>query len=177
MKDGDATSFKAIAEYDDRMGGDNLVARLIAELKSMDTPSPYPVSRYVHSLQSATLAFEDGASEEMVVAALFHDVADEITPMNHAEGAATILKPYVSTKTYWIVKHHGVFQGVFFWHHIGKDQNARDRYKDHKWFDDCAYFCEHYDQCAFDPEFENKPLEFFMPMVKRIFAREPFGDY
>ena len=177
MKDSNAESFKAIMEFEDDQAKNELIPHLITMFKSMKEESPYPINRYEHSLQSATLAYHDGASEELIVAALFHDIADHVTPYNHAEGAATILKPFVSAKTYWIVKHHGVFQGVYFWHHIGRDRNARDKYKDHKWFSDCAYFCEHYDQLAFDPDFENLPLEFFMPIVNRIFTRKPFGEH
>ena len=33
------------------------------------------IDRYGHSLQAATMAFRDGEDEEMVVAALLHDIA------------------------------------------------------------------------------------------------------
>jgi len=177
MKDGSAEDFQAINAYDNDVAKHELVPHLLAELKSLAGDSPYPIDRYQHSLQSATLAERDGASEEMIVAALLHDVADGLAIFNHADVAASILKPYISEKTYWIVKHHAIFQGVYFWHHIGMDPNARDKYKGHKWFDDCAYFCEHYDQNAFDPAYDTLPLEHFEPMVKRIFARQPFGDH
>ena len=34
-------------------------------------------------------------------------------------------------------------------------------------------FCEKYDQNCFDPDFESLPIEFFEPMVRRIFSQEP----
>jgi len=87
------------------------------------------------------------------------------------------LRPYVSEKTYWIIKHHGIFQMYYYAHHFGNDRNARDRFKDHPHYTDTARFCEVYDQNCFDPEFDSLPLEFFEPMVKRIFTREPkFGE-
>ena len=36
----------------------------------------YQVSRLEHSLQTATRAFKNGENEEMVVAALLHDIGD-----------------------------------------------------------------------------------------------------
>ena len=63
-----------------------------------ETLEGYQVSRLEHSLQSATRAYRNNESEEMVVACLLHDIGDELAPMNHSEYAASILKPYVSEK-------------------------------------------------------------------------------
>ena len=41
-----------------------------------ETLEGYQVSRLEHSLQSATRAYRSGESEEMVVAALLHDIGD-----------------------------------------------------------------------------------------------------
>jgi len=89
---------------------------------------------------------------------------------NHGEVAAAILKPYVSEKIYWIVKHHPVFQGYYYNHYLGGDRNAREKYRDSPHYDDCIYFCERYDQNAFDPAYDSKPLEFFEPMLRRVFV-------
>ena len=151
-----------------------LVDRLLEQFEQLDeTDTPYPINRYQHSLQSATLAYEDGADEELVIAALLHDIGDVVAPYNHGEVAAAILKPYVSEKTYWIVKHHCVFQGYYYNHHLGGDRHARDRYRDNPYFEDCRYFCHHYDQNAFDPDYPSKPLEFFVPMLRRVFRADP----
>lgn len=91
----------------------------------------YQVDRYEHSLQSATRAYRDGADEEVIVAALLHDLGDTLAPENHSEMAAAIIRPYVSDKTYWIVKTYGIFQMVYYAHHVGRNPNARDRYKNH----------------------------------------------
>jgi predicted HD phosphohydrolase len=149
---------------------------VLGELEKLkEETEAFAVSRYEHSLQSATLAYRDGADEEMIVAALLHDIGDTLALHNHAEIAAAVLKPYVSRKTHWIIKHHGIFQGVYFWHHVGLDPNSRDKYRDHEWFDDAAAFCEKYDQNAFDPDYDSLPVEFFTPMVKRIFSRKPYS--
>ena len=141
-----------------------------------ETLEGYQVSRLEHSLQSATRAHRNGESEEMVVACLLHDIGDELAPMNHAEYAATILKPYVSEKTHWIIEKHGEFQMYYFAHHLGGDKNSRDKYKDHKYFQDTIDFCEKYDQNSFDPKYESLPLEFFTPIVKKIFSRKPYSS-
>lgn len=135
----------------------------------------YKVDRLEHSLQSATRAYRDGADEELVVAALLHDIGDLLAPHNHSEMAAAVLKPYVSERTYWVVRQHGLFQTYYYAHHMGGDRNARDRYIDHPWYQDAVDFCERWDQSSFDPEYESLTLEFFEPMVQRVFAREPFS--
>ena len=150
--------------------------RVLAELaKLTDSIAGYQVDRLGHSLQTATRAHRDGADEEMVVAALLHDIGDGLAPCNHGDFAAAILKPYVSEETHWIIRHHGVFQGYYFFHHIGADRNLRERYRGHPHFQACADFCEKWDQTSFDPAYDTMPLEAFRPMVQRIFAREPFA--
>ena len=151
--------------------------RILKFLSSLtETLEGYQVSRLEHSLQSATRALQAGESEEMIVAALLHDIGDELAPMNHSEYAASILKPYVSEKTHWIVEKHGEFQAYYYAHHLGGNRNKRDKYKGHKYFDACVNFCEKYDQCSFDPNYESYPLEKFEPMVRNIFARKPYSS-
>ncbi len=89
----------------------------------------YQVDRPEHSLQCATRAHRDGADEEMVVVALLHDIGDLLSPFNHSELAAAVLRPYVSECTYWIVRHHGLFQSYYYAHHTGGDRHARDAYR------------------------------------------------
>ncbi|MEH2297664.1 MAG: HD domain-containing protein [Nostoc sp.] len=135
------------------------------------------IDRYQHSLQTATRAFRDEAQEEVVVAALLHDIGDLLAPMNHAQLAAGILKPYVSAATHWIIEHHGIFQGYYFWHHMGLDRHAREKFRGHPYFDRTTEFCHKWDQESFDPNYDTLPLTFFEPMVHRIFAREPWGQH
>jgi predicted HD phosphohydrolase len=139
------------------------------ELLSGDTGG-YAVDRLTHSLQTATRAQRDGRDEEYVVCALLHDVGDTLACMNHAQLAATILEPFVSEKNRWIVEQHAVFQGYYFFHHLGLDRNLRDRFRGHEWFRDCAEFCEKYDQNSFDPAYETLPLAAFEPALRKVFA-------
>ena len=144
--------------------------RLLELLKAMKGDKlGYQVDRYTHSLQSATRAESDGADEETVVCALLHDLGDVIAPDNHSEVIASILRPYISEKNHWVLKHHGLFQGYYYFHHIGGDRNARERYKDHPFYQDCVDFCEKWDQTSFDPDYPTLPLEYFEPMVRKVF--------
>lgn len=153
-----------------------LPERLIAALKRLDLPGGLRISRLQHSLQSATRAYRADESEEMVIAALLHDIGDDLAPCSHSELAAAILRPYVSEKIYWIVKHHGLFQMYYYAHHTGGDRNARDLFKNHKWYDDAVRFCEIYDQNCFDPDYDTLPLEFFEPMLRRVVANPSHED-
>ncbi len=135
----------------------------------------YKITRLEHSLQAATRAFNDGANEEMIVAALLHDIGDELAPLNHSEYAAAVLKPYVSKKTHWIIQKHGEFQMYYYAHHLGKNKNQRDKYKNHEYYNDAVNFCEKWDQASFDPNYKSMTLEDFAPMVRRIFSRKPYS--
>ena len=137
----------------------------------------YRIDRYDHSLQTATRALRDGADEETVVVALLHDIGDTLAPWNHSDLAAAILQPYLSPDNHWLVQHHGIFQGYYFWHHSGGDRFARERYRGHPMFERTAQFCERWDQTSFDPNYDTLPLDAFDPMVRRLFARPPFGDH
>jgi predicted HD phosphohydrolase len=128
------------------------------------------VDRLTHSLQTATRAHRDGRDDEYVVCALLHDIGDLLASHNHADLAAAILKPFVSEQNLWIVQHHAIFQGYYFWHHLGADRNAREKYRDHAYFADTAEFCARYDQCSFDPDYDTLPIEHFEPMLRRVFA-------
>ena len=130
----------------------------------------YPVDRLEHCLQTATRALRDGRDEEYVVCALLHDIGDTLGPSNHADVAAVILEPYVSEENHWIIKHHGIFQGYYFFHHVGLDRNARDAFKDHPYYQACADFCELYDQNSFDKDYESEPMSTFVPMIERVLS-------
>ena len=139
-----------------------------------DTLEGYKVTRLEHSLQTATRALNDKADDEMIVAALFHDIGDELAPLNHSEYAAAVLKPYVSEKTHWIIEKHGEFQMYYYAHHLGGNRNQRDKYKGHKYFLDTINFCEKWDQSSFDPNFKSLSIENFRPYVQKIFSRKPY---
>ncbi len=144
--------------------------RVLGWLRSMDEPGPYPVTRLGHSLQAATRARRAGESEEYVLMTLLHDVGDVLAPANHSQAAAAVIRPYVSDRVYWICRHHGLFQGVYYFHHYGQDPNARDVYQNHEWYADTVKFCADYDQKSFDPTYDAEPLESFEQLVSERLA-------
>ena len=146
-----------------------LPERLMGTLTALgDREDGSPIDGYAHSLQAATLAYHDGAEDETVFAALLHDIGQVYSEHNHSEVAAALLKPFLSERMYQVVKHHGIFQGYYYFDKIGWDPNARDAYRGSPWYDDCVHFCERYDQIAFRRDYPTKPLEFFAPMVHRM---------
>jgi predicted HD phosphohydrolase len=173
MKDGTKEDYELLDEAEKRYAL-GLPDRVLESLRKLDhSLEGYPVSRLGHSLQAATRALRDKADEEMVVAALIHDVGDELAPYNHAEVAAAILRPYVRPEVSWIVSHHGLFQNYYYVHHFGGDRNARERLREHPWYEACVHFCAAWDQSSFDPYYRSEPLSTFEPLVRRIFARPP----
>ena len=147
------------------MAGENVITQL--ELLGRDHGG-FPVSRLEHSLQTATRAEQDGRDEEYVLCALLHDIGDTLAPYNHPTIAAGLLKPFVSEANHWMVEHHGIFQGYYFWHYIGANRNARDAYKDSPYYDLAEEFCAKYDQTAFDPDYVSAPLEHFKPLIRQF---------
>ena len=173
MADGTKEDYELLARLEETFNR-SLPDRLLNALDALKhSLSGYKVSRYEHSMQAATHAYHNGESEEMIVAALLHDIGDELAPYTHGEMVAAIFKPYMSEKTCWIIKHHGLFQLYYYAHLVGGDRHARDRYKDHPYYQATVDFCEKYDQNCFDPDFESLPIDFFEPMVRQIFSQEP----
>ncbi len=174
MKDGTKEDYDFLTRHEiEHTKG--TATRLLSALEELDEGlSGYQITRLGHSLQSATRAYRDGADIDWVVSALLHDIGDIYAPYNHDEYAATILRPFVREQCSWCVQTHGDFQMLYFGHHVGGDQHKRDRHAGHIYFEDCAQFCERWDQSSFDPDYENLPLEFFRPMVEEVFARTPY---
>jgi predicted HD phosphohydrolase len=147
-----------------------LPARVLTHLRLLDGDfGGFPVDRLQHSLQTATLAHHAGEDEEYVVCALLHDIGDTLGPYNHPEIAAAILGPFVSEENRWMVEKHGVFQGYYFFHHLGLDRDMRDQFAGHQWYDLTAEFCADFDQPSFDPDYPTMALEEFEPLLRDFF--------
>jgi predicted HD phosphohydrolase len=150
--------------------------RMLALLNALaNLPLGHRIDPFQHCLQAATRALRDGADEETVVCALFHDVADYYSTENHAAVAAEFLRPYISRDNHWMVAMHGEFQLYHKIHHPGVDRNTRERYRDHPCFERTALFCERWDQASFDPAYDTLGIDIFEPMVRRIFSRTPYA--
>ena len=175
MKDGTKEEY-IFLDKNEKNFADKTADRILKFMSNLtETLEGYQVSRLEHSLQSATRAYHNNETEEMIVATLLHDIGDELAPFNHSEYAASIIKPYVSKKTHWIIEKHGEFQMFYYAHHLGGDRNKRDKYKNHEYYQAAIDFCEKYDQNSFDPNYKSFTLDFFKPIVKKIFSRKPYS--
>ena len=174
MKDGTKEEYLLLEKHEKKYikGTADRILKFMSGLSA--TLEGYQITRLDHSLQTATRALYDKSDEEMVVAALLHDIGDELAPLNHAEYAAAVLKPYVSEKTHWIIEKHGIFQMYYYAHHLGSNKNERKKYRGHKYYKATLDFCENWDQKSFDPNFKPLNLKEFEPFVKKIFNRTPF---
>ena len=170
MEEGTVLDWSIIAHHNLTFAA-GLPERMLAHLRMLEGDAGgFAVDRLEHSLQTATRAYRAGRDDEHVVCALLHDIGDILGPYNHADIAASVLKPFVSDANHWMVEKHGVFQGYYFFHHLGLDRNARDEYAGHEFYDHCAEFCLDYDQAAFDPAYDTLPLEHFEPAVRDVLS-------
>jgi predicted HD phosphohydrolase len=152
--------------------GKTLPDRVLEHLRLLQGETGgFAVDRLTHVLQTATRACRDGRDEEYVICALLHDIGDTLGTYNHAEVAAAVLKPFVSEANHWMVENHGIFQGYYFFHHIGMNRDMREMFRGHPYFAQAEDFCARYDGPAFDPNGETLPLSFFEPMLRHVFAQ------
>jgi predicted HD phosphohydrolase len=174
MKDGTRADYALLAEQEQAYVAAT-AERLLAALAELDRGfSGYKISRLGHSLQTATRARRDGADADWIVTALLHDIGDTLAPHNHDELAAAILRPFVREQCSWVCAHHGDFQLAYYGHHVGADPMKRERHRASPWFDDGADFCERWDQASFDPAYPTDPLDTFAPLLREVFARQPY---
>jgi predicted HD phosphohydrolase len=172
MKDGTREDYQLL-EHHERDYLRMLPDRVMRALEALQSGlGGYPVTRLEHSLQTATRARRDGADTEMIVAALIHDIGDDLAPFNHSDIAAAVLRPFVRPEVTWIVEQHGLFQSYYYGHHLGGDRNGRDRHREHRWYRACEHFCARWDQSSFDPSYAAEPLASFEPLVREIFTRK-----
>jgi len=168
MKDGDREDYAFLTTHESEFAAgtaDRLLKAMVELDKSM---SGYKITRLGHSLQAATRAWNGGADIDWVVSALLHDIGDIYAPYNHDEYAAAIIRPFMREQCAWVVQTHGDFQLKYYGKHVGANPDKREAHSGHAYFDDCAEFCEKWDQNSFDPDYETKPLAFFAPMVRSL---------
>jgi predicted HD phosphohydrolase len=169
MDESTAEDWAVIMGHDDALAA--LPDRILGQLRLLDSgESGFAVDRLTHSLQTAHLAELDGRDEAYLICALVHDIGDVLGPLNHADIAAAVLRPWVSDSYHWMVQQHGVFQGYYFWHHVGEDRNSRDAFRGHEYFDVAEEFVRKYDMLAFDEDYPTPPLEHYEPLVRSFFG-------
>jgi predicted HD phosphohydrolase len=148
---------------------------VLAMLRSLaDITDGFAVDQLTHSLQTATMAERAGADDEVVVAALCHDIGKAVSVPNHPRIAAEILRPYVRDEVHWMIEVHQEFQGRHYYAHFGGDPDARDQYRGHESFALAERFADEWDQRAFDPEYDTLALEHFEARVRAVFDTAKF---
>ena len=157
---------------------DGLIAslpdRLLEQLRLLDSDaSGFAVDRLTHSLQTAARAEQDGRDDAYLISALLHDIGDVLSPLNHADVAAAIVKPWVPNSYHWMVQHHGIFQGYYFWHYLGGNRYAREELRDHEYYECGEEFVRKYDMLAFDPEYSTPPLKYYEPLLRGFLIEHP----
>ena len=141
-----------------------------------DAPSyGFRINNYRHCLQSATMVMRDGRSEEEIVVALFHDLGFVVCPDNHGEFSVALLANYVSEKQYWMLRYHALFLDCHTQTNQNSNSNNIEQYRGHPYFEYTARWVEHYDQTSIQTQYDTAPLDFFEPMVYRIFTRPSKG--
>ena len=134
----------------------------------------FAANQLTHSLMAGTLARRAGGTDEEVVAALTHDLGKLFSIPNHGPIAAEMLKPYVSDALYQTIYWHQDFQGRYYYNHLGKPTDMRERFRSELWFATAERLVDEWDAPAFDPDFAVDSLESFETGVVRIFS-EPRG--
>jgi predicted HD phosphohydrolase len=133
-----------------------------------------PVDLFQHNIQTASRAYRAGEDVDVIVMSLFHDITETIVAKNHGGAAAGFLEPYLSPKVIWMLRHHEVFQGYYYFHYFGANRDERERFSDSEHYDDLVRWCQVYDQASFDPNYPELPQKFFVPMVREVFSRQAF---
>ena len=170
MKQGTVQDWAHIAaEHQKHQLGEaaNQIMDSLARLEKIEVG--FATNQLTHSLMAGTLARRSGASDEEVVAALCHDLGKLFSIPNHGPIAAEMLKPYVREDIYHAVYWHQEFQGRYYFEHLGKDPEGRDRFRGESWYGFAEKLVDDWDAPAFDPGFEVDPLDSFAPEVARIF--------
>jgi len=171
MDESTAEEWAVIGKETSRNQG-RVAERVLGLLRSLsDITDGFATDQLTHCLQTATLAQQAGADDEMVVASLCHDIGKAISVPNHGAIAAEMLKPYVRPDVYHSIKHHQDFQGRHYYNHFGLSTELREQYRDQPWFALCEQFTDDWDQVAFDPNGHTETLEHFEPLVREVFAK------
>ena len=183
---GECLPFRNLREADkgdfDRMGVeydrdvtqktlDNLLAMLEKQASFTGGAS---VTLKEHNVQTASRALRAGEDDETVAISLFHDVFEDLAVKNHGELSAAMLAPWISPKSQWLLAHHEIFQGYYYFHYYGVSNTTRDMFQNHPYYNWTATWCELYDQAAFDPTYESEPLEKLIPSVQRVLSKPQY---
>ena len=171
MKHGTAEDWAHIAAEHGRHQKTNAPKQIMESLSRLEAIEVgFGANQLQHSLMAGTLARRAGASDEEVVAALCHDIGKLFSIPNLGPIAAEMLKPYVSEDIYHAVYWHQDFQGRYYYEHLGREAEARERFRGEPWYGFAEKLVDDWDAPAFDPAYDADPLESFEAEVTRVFS-------
>jgi hypothetical protein len=140
-----------------------------------------------HLLQSAALAWRSGASEEIVLACLLHDIGTSLMRAEHGYWSAQLIEPYVSERVAFAVRYHQALRFFpdasvnyeypqSYYETFGVDytpppyiRKAYDYARNHKWYMDARLVTMN-DLYAFDPNVD-MAIDEFEDIINRHFRQ------
>jgi predicted HD phosphohydrolase len=130
----------------------------------------FAVNQLTHNLQTGWLAEQAGEDDEVVVAAVIHDIGKVISKPNHNNIVAEIAKPFVRPDVYNMLLAHQDFEGRFYYKYVNKNPDAYKKHIGTSYYELTKRFSDEYDQKAFDPNAYTPSLEHFIPKIEKVFA-------
>lgn len=145
----------------------NVVLELLRTLGHIDSANTGNLLH--HSLRTATLAEQAGADDQLVVAALCHDIGSAVRGHHrHGRLSAEIIEPYVRSEISWVVAVHEDF--IARHRREGWRRHARYRHRFRRHYPLARRFVDEWDVVAnrFSGDFQ--PLAHFEPRLRRVFT-------
>ena len=153
------------------------------------------VTQLSHALQCAALAYRDRADDEVLVAALLHDIghlveppAVELPDRHHGGAGAAFIRPFVAPRIAWLVEHHVIAKRYLcsvdprYVAHLSPvsqrsyaaqgaqlDLEQQLALETHPWFGD-AVRIRRWDDAGKTPEAVYPPLIEYRPLLERYFG-------
>lgn len=118
------------------------------------------VDKYAHSLQCATRVLHDGGPDDLVVAALFHDVFGGFSATDHGRMAAAVLEPFVSQETYECLHDHVEAMRLV----CEPDFDAQSYIGSMR----AIVFAARYDAPSFDSTYIHRSTSYFYRIIDRV---------
>jgi predicted HD phosphohydrolase len=145
--------------------------RMLGLLRMLDgMHDGFAIDQLGHALQTATRAERARADDDVIVAALFHDVGKLFGDEFHDSVSAEILRGHVRDDVCAVVRHHQDFTARYIAPIFGGESERRRRWASAGWFALAERFVDEWDQLSFDPDYDTEQLDHFEPVIRRILA-------
>jgi predicted HD phosphohydrolase len=102
----------------------------------------------------------DGANEELIVCALFHDVGETLGPLSDGQVGAALLRPFVSEQNYGVLASAS-----------GTRPQRLRPVEGQSLYQACVDFTTNWDEVSFTARHPSEPLSTFEPMVRSVLSR------